>query len=276
MKRGCGCLVAFPILVFGLVFTAIGGGWLYSSVQRVNRSTETTGVIVDLNPDFDSDGTTYAPVIESSPPMARRIASPPISIGAPHPPWELRSECSTTLTTRQTPARTRRASCGSSLDLPDCWAVRVGARDLDSRQTRSHTRPGSVAQAGHTQGRRAGWPSSEEDVSVPADTQEDSTESFMTQFRRVEPQGPDTEGKFRYRVVARDDAGALYFSDWLEEDPTTALITSGGTRCGWHGGMTTSKSSIFLSEPATDLTHLALRSTGVTFLAVWGVGGPPI
>ena len=58
----------------------------------------------------------------------------------------------------------------------------------------------------------------------------------MTQFRRVEPQGPDTEGKFRYRVVARDDAGALYFSDWLEEDPTTALITSGvhEVRVAWR------------------------------------------
>ena len=237
MKRGCGCLVAFPILVFGLVFTAIGGGWLYSSVQRVNRSTETTGVIVDLNPDFDSDGTTYAPVIEfvAADGKTYRFASnfyrsPSPTVGAPIG----------VLYDPDNPSDASENSKGLLWVFPGIFLI-VGlfvlALGIWIAGKRGPTRAlDPLLKPGTSKVVVLGGPSSEEDVSVPADTQEDSTESFMTQFRRVEPQGPDTEGKFRYRVVARDDAGALYFSDWLEEDPTTALITSGvhEVRVAWR------------------------------------------
>ena len=59
------------------------------------------------------------------------------------------------------------------------------------------------------------------------------------QFRRVEPRGPDADGNFEYRVVARASDGAWHFSEWLSSDPTPALLSEGtdDVRLEWRDGV---------------------------------------
>lgn len=56
------------------------------------------------------------------------------------------------------------------------------------------------------------------------------TETVSATFSHVQPRGPDDKGRFQYRVVAVrkvDGVRHTYHSDWLDENPTVAIMTAG-------------------------------------------------
>ncbi len=56
------------------------------------------------------------------------------------------------------------------------------------------------------------------------------TETVSATFSHVQPRGPDDKGRFQYRVVAVrkvDGVRHTYHSDWLEENPTVAIMAAG-------------------------------------------------
>lgn len=52
------------LLLFGLVFFAIGSGLTYRQRTLEKQGIETQGVVVSLQENYDSDGSTYTPVIQ--------------------------------------------------------------------------------------------------------------------------------------------------------------------------------------------------------------------
>jgi len=51
-------------LLFGLLFFAIGSGLTYRQRSMEKQGIEAQGVVVSLQENYDSDGSTYAPVVQ--------------------------------------------------------------------------------------------------------------------------------------------------------------------------------------------------------------------
>ncbi len=51
-------------ILFGLLFFAIGSGLTYRQRSLEKQGIEAPGVVVDLQEKYDSDGSTYAPVVQ--------------------------------------------------------------------------------------------------------------------------------------------------------------------------------------------------------------------
>ena len=55
-------------------------------------------------------------------------------------------------------------------------------------------------------------------------------ETVSATFSHVQPRGPDDDGRFQYRVVAVRRVNGVketYQSDWLDDDPTVRIMTTG-------------------------------------------------
>ncbi|MDH3498978.1 MAG: DUF3592 domain-containing protein [Acidimicrobiia bacterium] len=65
----------------------------------------------------------------------------------------------------------------------------------------------------------------------PRETISDRNTRLITAtFSHVQPRGPDDKGRFQYRVVAVQRVGGVkntYQSDWMEENPTVAIMAAG-------------------------------------------------
>ena len=59
---------------------------------------------------------------------------------------------------------------------------------------------------------------------------ERNSETVTATFSHVQPRRPDAEGRFQYRVVAVRRIGGIrhtYQSEWLDENPTVAIMAAG-------------------------------------------------
>ncbi len=219
MKRGCGCLFAIPFLLGGLLFAGIGAFFLVETVDRVSSGAETTGVIVGL--EQSTDGDTAAPIIEFVADGATYrftsnfYRSPRPQVGDPIG----------VLYDPANPADAAENSRGLLWIFPIVFlavglAITAVAIWILARRVVS-PHPGGRLKRGT---RKVIVPGADGEGQPARETRSDAR---MAQFRRVEPRGPDAEGRFEYRVVARDADGVLHYSEWLDTDPTTALISSG-------------------------------------------------
>ena len=228
MKNGCRIAISIPILLFGLLFTAIGGFWL-ATTPTTRSYVETTGIVVDLSVSSGSDANTYAPVIEYLGPEGAvyRITSNLYRSPAPG--------IGDTVGVLYSPDDPSDAVEKTSLRIiiPSIFlVVGIGVLFLGFR----------VAVRGFTSSRRVAG--SGRTIVIPGASPTPSGQPAQTkarpttaQFRRVEPRGPDDEGRFQHRVVARDEEGGVHYSEWLDEDPTTAMVVSGSDelRIEWRG-----------------------------------------
>ncbi len=214
------------MLVMGLVFAFIGAAFLLDTIRAVSDGVETNGVVVALSP--SSDGDTFAPVIEFA---ARdgevyrftsnifRSPAPDVggTIGVLYDPDD--------------PTDATENSRGFLWIFPlvflavglvflaaGIWTFsrRVAAAGRLNRETRRVIVPGSTAET-----MPPPVPSENEPIPEPP-----GDRPATAQFRRVEPRGPDSEGRFEFRIVARTPDGAVHYSDWLDVDPTTDVITN--------------------------------------------------
>ena len=233
MKRGCGCLAAMLLLMFGLVVAVIGVGLLVGAQNKRSNFVSTSGVIVDLVGSTDSDGgSTYAPIIEFVGPgdelfrfTSNFSRSPAPEIGAsvgvlynPDDPSDATEDSVWLLFVFPIIALV----IGIPMSGIGLFLVIRGLRAPDNGDLRSKTRRVVVIGEPPSTRPQPGGPT------VPSSSDEEaSTRPTTAQFRRVEPRGPDASGRFEYRIVARDAHGTTHYSEWLTEDPTTVLLTSG-------------------------------------------------
>ena len=225
MRRGCGCLFSAPILIFGLVFTAAGAGFFLLG-RGPQNAVETTGIVVDLVANTSSDGTTYAPVIEFSPSSGVVVEFQSNISRSPSP------RIGDTVAVLYNPLDPSDAIEKSTffgvvflliflgIGLVAVFfgvrlLIRGGPKILE--RAIENTVPGMLG---------------EPDASSQSDTPHQSSgptsgAPATAQFRRVEPRGPDEHGAFQFRVVARGPDGQRYYSEWLDEDPTTAMLQAG-------------------------------------------------
>ena len=75
MKRFFNKQLAVPLylMLFGLLFFAIGSGMTYRQRTLEKQGVETAGMVVRLEENYDSDGSTYAPVVRFSTPNGQSI-----------------------------------------------------------------------------------------------------------------------------------------------------------------------------------------------------------
>lgn len=224
MKRGCGCLFAVPFLLGGLLFAGIGAFFLVDAIDRVSTSSETTGIIVGL--ETSSDGDTAAPIVEFEVDgviyrfTSNFYRSPTPTVG----------DAIGVLYDPANPADAAENSRGLLWIFPIVFlvvglaitavAIWIFARRVASPHPQGRLRRGS---------RRVVVPGSEGSSDQEGVGPREGSRR-TAQFRRVEPRGPDAAGRFEYRVVAKDEDGVLHYSDWLDTDPTTALISTGVDR----------------------------------------------
>ena len=57
-------LVPFTFLLFGLLFFIIGSGMTMRQRMLESQGIEASGVVIGLHENYDSDGSTYAPVVQ--------------------------------------------------------------------------------------------------------------------------------------------------------------------------------------------------------------------
>ncbi len=206
-----------------------GGGFWLLNAPTTRTHVETTGVVVDLLVSSGSDGSTYAPVIEYVGPDGTvyritsnlyRDPSPGIgdTVGVLYSPDDPSDAAEKTVLRIIIPTILLVVGI-----IFLAVGVGMGIRGFASGGRVSPTRvvvPGAV-------------------TSDPLTGSQDPPDSRPTvaQFRRVEPRGPDAKGRFQYRVVARDENGTQHYSEWLDEDPTTAMVTVGvdDVRLEWRG-----------------------------------------
>ena len=216
MRRGCGCLFSAPILIFGLVFTAAGAG-VFLLGRGPQNAVETTGIVVDLVANTSSDGTTYAPVIEFSPSSGVVVEFQSNISRSPSPDI---GDTVAVLYNPLNPSDAIEKSTFFGVVFPLIFvsiglvAVFFGVRLLLRggpikllERVIENAVPGMLGE--------------------PASSSQSDTTAAAAQFRRVEPRGPDEHGAFQYRVVARGLDGQRYYSEWLDEDPTTAMLQAG-------------------------------------------------
>lgn len=210
--RGCGCLGAGAAFLVGLALTAVGIGLLNSAIDKRNNYITVTGVVIDLVENRDSDGVTYAPVIEYEDPTgdvhvfrSGLSRSPAPSIGDP---------IGVLINPDDYGDATERSAWlqfvfpGMALGfgliiMLVTTIVFVKARQNGTRDTSS------------------GSSSTIETVFSPP------SHRTMAEYRGTEPRGPDENGRFEFRVVALTEDGTEVYSEWLEEDPSTAMILAG-------------------------------------------------
>ena len=201
MRRGCltAVLVIVPILLIG-----ISAAWTYANLSRLDSGVTTTGQVVDLIREESSDGPTYRPVVEFSDERGRVYRfERSFTVGGAAVP-ELGDERRIVYD----PANPSDAAVVGVLFWlgPILFAV-VGVIGLVIALIIGFVASRVSGRSGTTQ---AG-----QEVLGPTGDVE---------FRRVETDF-SADGMLRYRVVAVDDAGSEYLSNWLDEDPTVDIVT---------------------------------------------------
>ena len=226
MSWGIGCLALIPVL-----FMVFGGVWLFFSISRVTNQTTASGVVVDIDSRYDSDGDlSYRPVIEFVATdgdvyqfTGRTGSSSRPTIGG-------------SIDVLYDPADPQGATEKTFVNLwlfPIAFGgfgalfliLMVFARSRNRRKAAAELRDvRSLADAVSHTLYGAGTP--------PGDTEAATASTAVpvggttAEFRRAEAT-ISADGTIRYRIVAKDDAGNEYYSELLDEDPTPVLMRRG-------------------------------------------------
>lgn len=214
-----------------LIFLLIGGAWLFFSISRITGQTSGTGVIVDVEFSYDSDGeVSYRPVVEfvATDGMTYEFTGRTGSSSRP--------AIGGAIEVLYDPADPQGATektfvnlwlfpivfggFGAGFLALMFWARARGIRRAaaESREVRSIADAVSQTLYGPAESPRAAG-------SEPL-PRGDPVGGTTAEFRRAEST-IDPDGTIRYRIVAKDDAGNEYYSELLDEDPTPELMRRG-------------------------------------------------
>ena len=223
---GVGCLILIPVF-----FLLLGGAWLFFSVSRVTSQVTGAGVVVDVASRTDSDGgRTYRPVIEfvAADGQTYRFTGRTGSSSQP--------DVGGTIEVLYDPADPTGATEKTFVNL---WlfpivfggvglifiAGMIVARNR-ARDRAVDTGSGSGGVADAISRTLYGDGASGERTDTGPSSAGSPVGGLTAVFRRAESTIA-ADGSFRYRIVAKDDAGNEYYSELLDDDPTVLIMQRG-------------------------------------------------
>lgn len=236
---GCGgCLVG--LLVIALLGVFAGGSlWMIRNLGRMATSQTAEAVVVELIPDFDSDGVTYAPVVEYEVGGVTYRLQSQVSYGGLAVP-EI-GDRKQVLYNPDDPTDAVFRSFWTLWFLPILMIV-IPAVILALivysviRTARRRARESEMIVFAGSPGefRRTGV----ETIDIePVDERTEflpplgeGGEPIEAMFMGAEPSPMDADGNVRYRITARaeiDGEVRRFTGPWLDEDPTLALMQQG-------------------------------------------------
>ena len=207
------------------IFLGIAGLWAFASISRLSGQSTARGVVVDIEVDSDSDGTTYRSVIEFQTDSGETVRFTS-RLGT-----SSRADLGDPIDVLYDPADPRGAT---EKTFPNLWlfpmifggiGLAMTAGIVYSRRRRSDGSDGSANwdAAGHEG-------SETTDVLEPARTPSSPPRprpaGRTAEFRRAEA-SMDSVGTIRYKIVAKDTAGQEFYSELLDEDPSVTIMGRG-------------------------------------------------